>query len=158
MNNREILRTEYDPDLYSTDYFHERGMECFKSGQFQTAITNFDQVIQRDFTYAEAFNNRGVLKLLIGDIEGGITDFDAALIINPEFSIAYKNRGRSKHKIAQIKLTELGQQQFDKDFRNHLTEVHNLKTAGYHDLEKASQFPSHSQHTRPCLLFIPGGI
>lgn len=151
----KIDRSEYNPDLYSTDYFYQRGMECHKSGKFQEAITNFDAVIQRDFTYAEAFNSRGVIKLLLNDVKGAITDLDAALIINSELGIAYKNRGRAKYKLAEIKLADFVQRHLDKDFRKHLTEVYSLKTAGYGDIEKGNQFPLLSQLKRPCLLFNP---
>lgn len=155
MENIKIDRSEYNPDLYSTDCFYQRGMECYKSRKFQEAVANFDEVIQRDLTYVEAFNNRGVIKLLRNDVEGAITDLDAALVIDSEFGIAYKNRGRAKYKLVQIKLADFSQLQLNKDFQNHLTEVHNLKTAGYDDLEKGNQFPLLTQRKCPCLLFNP---
>jgi len=138
----------YKPNLYSTDYYHQRGIDNCNHGNCEEAISCFNEVIQRDFTYAEAFNDRGVAKLLCMDYEEAISDFDAALVINPEFGIAYTNRGMAKLKLANLKL-----ESSDGNLLECLEEVQKLKTEAYDDLEKGKQFPKSTRYGRPYLLY-----
>ncbi|GEM_PF-1839544 len=118
----------YKPDLYSTDYYHQRGIDNCNHGNCEEAISCFSEVIERDFTYVEAFNGRGVARLLLVDFEEAISDFD----------------------LAKLKL-----ESSDGNLLECLDEVHKLKTEAYEDLEKGKQLPKSTRYGRPCILYIP---
>jgi tetratricopeptide (TPR) repeat protein/phage head maturation protease len=80
-----------DPE-YVNAYFN-RGVVMGILGDFEGALTNYDEVISLNPTLATAYNNRGYTKRELGDYGGALADFDEAIFLDPEYADAYHNRG-----------------------------------------------------------------
>jgi tetratricopeptide (TPR) repeat protein len=87
--------------LNSRYYFayHVRAYAYHQIGEFQNALTDFNQAIALNPGLTEAYNNRGLLKHeKLNDPVGAMADFNRAIAIKPSYENAYYNRGRLKHK------------------------------------------------------------
>jgi tetratricopeptide (TPR) repeat protein len=68
------------------------GLALFNAGNYQQAISEFDQAIKISPNFALAYNNRGAAYAQNGQIRLAVDDFDNALRINPYYSDAQLNR------------------------------------------------------------------
>jgi len=75
--------------------FHNRGIWYYDKGEYDRAIADFDQAIQRDPYDRIAFNNRGNVYSDKGEYDRAIADYDHAIRLNPNYADALKNRGRT---------------------------------------------------------------
>ena len=73
--------------------FGMRGIAYQKKGEFERAISDYDEVIKIDPKHAAAFNNRGIAYKEKGDFERAISDYDEAINLYPENALAFNNRG-----------------------------------------------------------------
>lgn len=73
--------------------FFNRGRAFSDQGEYDRAITDFDQAIRLDPEYPDAFNNRGVAYSGKGQYERAIEDFDQAIRLDANYAIAIYNRG-----------------------------------------------------------------
>ena len=80
---------------------YNRGMAKYYLGQYEAAITDFDDAIQLKPDYTFAYNRRGLAKYYLGHYEAAITDFNNAIQLKPDSAIYYHNRGRAKHGLSQ---------------------------------------------------------
>jgi tetratricopeptide (TPR) repeat protein len=71
----------------------ERAWQHFKKGNFYSAISGFDEVIELNPQHYEAYLNRGTARLLILEYDGAISDFNKTIQLNPKHAVAYANRG-----------------------------------------------------------------
>jgi tetratricopeptide (TPR) repeat protein len=82
--------------LNAADYFL-KAEENYDSGDFQSAVTHYDQAITINPKYADAYNNRGLVKIQnLNDVPGALADFNRAIAIDPNYGLAYNNRGLLK--------------------------------------------------------------
>lgn len=77
---------------YDKQQFFYRGRQLLMEGRFQSAIENFNHLIQLDKNLYEAYFFRGIGKYNLGDFMGAKKDFDRAIGINPVFTMAYHYR------------------------------------------------------------------
>jgi tetratricopeptide (TPR) repeat protein len=62
-------------------------------GQYQLAITDFNEAIRLKPDLAEAYSNRGGVYSNLGQSQLAITDFNEAIRLKPDLAEAYSNRG-----------------------------------------------------------------
>ena len=72
----------------SAEAYVNRGDKSYNQGDYQAAISDYDEAIRLDPKYTRAYYNRGVAKNELGDSEAAISDYDEAIRINPEHAIA----------------------------------------------------------------------
>jgi tetratricopeptide (TPR) repeat protein len=77
----------------SAALFNSLGNAKLAKGQYDLAIQDFNQAIERNPNYAEAFNNRGDAYHLKGENDRAIRDFDQAIKLNPSLAAAFFHRG-----------------------------------------------------------------
>jgi tetratricopeptide (TPR) repeat protein len=70
-----------------------RGEEYFKTGDYDSAISEYDRAIQLNPNNIEAYTYRGNAYDSKGDIDRAISDFDQAIQLDPSYGKAYINRG-----------------------------------------------------------------
>jgi tetratricopeptide (TPR) repeat protein len=73
--------------------YNKRGSAYHDTGDFASAIRDFNKAIELLPTYVEAYYNRGLTYYDKGNTDIAIKDFNKALEINPRFSWAYNNLG-----------------------------------------------------------------
>jgi len=85
------------------DAYLNRGMSKANLGDYQGAISEYDQAIKLkpDYVadYAKAYYNRGLSKHKLEDYQGAISDYNQSIKLNPNYADAYLNRGLFKHKL-----------------------------------------------------------
>ncbi|MEA2872407.1 MAG: hypothetical protein QOH67_2383 [Hyphomicrobiales bacterium] len=70
-----------------------RGHELTERRELDAALTDLDEAVRLDPTYACAFNNRGRAYGLKRGYDRAIADYNEALRLDPNFALAYNNRG-----------------------------------------------------------------
>lgn len=85
--------------LTADDWFLQAG-DKIQKGNYQAAISDFDQAIALNPDYAEAYFNRGNAYAALKQYPQAISDFDRAIALNPDYTYAYNSRGTS-HLAAQ---------------------------------------------------------
>jgi tetratricopeptide (TPR) repeat protein len=73
--------------------FSNRGGAYIRKRQYDRAIQDLDQAIQRDPKYALAFQSRGTAYSLKGQNERAIEDFNQAIRLDPKSAAALYSRG-----------------------------------------------------------------
>jgi S1-C subfamily serine protease len=92
-----IARTVQSQTLTADDYFLS-AYQKNEQGNYQGALTDYNQAISLNPTYVFAYNNRGVLKAeKLNDTQGALTDYNQAISLNPNYALAYIGRGLLKH-------------------------------------------------------------
>ncbi|HSY77314.1 MAG TPA: tetratricopeptide repeat protein [Bacteroidia bacterium] len=61
--------------------------------KYQSALADFNKVIQMEPDFAYAYYNRAYVKYKMLDFSGALADYNKAIQIDPDFSDAYYNRG-----------------------------------------------------------------
>lgn len=84
----EILNDNADDKLA----LMARGTVKMKLGSPQSAILDFNRVIELDARNQKAYHLRGLAKEMTGDQDGALTDFNQAISINPGYGAAYYSR------------------------------------------------------------------
>ena len=71
----------------------ERGTEKINRGDYQSAITDFDRVIELNPNYIEAYCSRGMAHFGLGNLDRAIAQFDLALKVAPRHADALNRKG-----------------------------------------------------------------
>jgi tetratricopeptide (TPR) repeat protein/beta-lactamase regulating signal transducer with metallopeptidase domain len=79
-----------------------RGVSCFKKGQIEDAIADFDKAIDLDPGKAVAYVARGSAYYELDQLDNAISDYSKAIEINPDFAVAYQNRGSVYYRLGQL--------------------------------------------------------
>jgi tetratricopeptide (TPR) repeat protein len=74
-----------------TKFYNNRGIAFGEKGQYDQAISDFNQAIEMNPRYDRAYNNRGIVYRLKGQYNWAISDFNKAMAINPLDAEAYNN-------------------------------------------------------------------
>jgi Tfp pilus assembly protein PilF/V8-like Glu-specific endopeptidase len=91
-----LARTVQSPTLTADDYFVS-AYQKNEQGNYQGALTDYNQAIALNPNNAGAYNNRGNLKYQkLNDYQGALADYNRAIAINPNLAEAYGNRGLLK--------------------------------------------------------------
>ena len=80
----------YIPD--AEEYFR-RGVEAHQRGDFDSAIKDYTEAIERNPDLVAPYNNRGNAYGAKGDHDRAIQDYNKAIELNPDGAAAYYNRG-----------------------------------------------------------------
>ena len=85
-------RRESQGQLTPWDYLR-RGNRHYDAGEYDDAITDYNQAIDLDSNIAAAYYNRGVAYTKLGKYAEAIADYDQAITLDPQDAAAYNNRG-----------------------------------------------------------------
>ncbi len=77
----------------------DSGYAKSQSGDFHTAISDYNRVIEINSSFPLVYWYRGNLKGRLGDYYGAITDFNEAIRIGPSYDKVYFDRGFAKAKL-----------------------------------------------------------
>lgn len=113
-----------------------RGAAHMRSGNPDTAMTDFDRALDLDPEYARGYHLRGLAREVQGDDEGALADFSRAIELEPEYGAAYNSRanlyakmGRSEEAAEDMQMvthfTERNIQAFANE--NNVWRSHHLK-------------------------------
>jgi tetratricopeptide (TPR) repeat protein len=80
---RQIWRIWYEHADEETFRLLIEGDQAMKAGDFETAMKDFNEVIERDPDFAEGWNRRATLRYMMGDYEGSMADIDETLLREP---------------------------------------------------------------------------
>jgi tetratricopeptide (TPR) repeat protein len=72
------------------DYYN-RGDASYRDGNYDMAISAYDQALAIDSSYAAAYNNRGAAWDKKGEYGRAIADYGQALRLDPNLACAYRN-------------------------------------------------------------------
>ena len=95
--------------------FNDRANVYEITGEYDKAIADYGQAIQRNPGYPAAYFNRASLRLIRGEYDEAITDFDHAIGLRPSYAEAYGNRA-----VAHQMTGEIDKAIQDFDFAVHL--------------------------------------
>ena len=70
-----------------------RGNRHYDAGEYDDAITDYNQAIDLDSNIAAAYYNRGVAYTKLGKYAEAIGDLTQAIDLDPKYAAAYNNRG-----------------------------------------------------------------
>jgi tetratricopeptide (TPR) repeat protein len=88
-----MMQSGHETQEHITRAFSNRGGAYLRKRQFDRAIADLDQAIQRDPKYALAFQSRGTAYSLKGQNERAIEDFTQAIRLDPKSAAALYSRG-----------------------------------------------------------------
>jgi class 3 adenylate cyclase len=90
------------PEPSNTAAYYKRGQRYAKNGEFLLAIKDFDEVIRRDPTHAEALNNRCWARAVMGELDGALKDCNQAIQLDPNYVDALDSRAMVNLKIGLL--------------------------------------------------------
>jgi tetratricopeptide (TPR) repeat protein len=79
-----------------TDYYFDKGLECYNNGDLSGAVFNWSLTIQIDPTDPNAYYSRAIVKNELYTWKSALEDYDKAIEIAPKFISALINRGGLK--------------------------------------------------------------
>jgi len=86
------------PDLNTAkaDYYFDKGVDCYNSGDLSGSIFNWSLSITIDPKDANAYYSRAIVKNELYTWKSALRDYDKAIEIAPDFASALVNRGGLK--------------------------------------------------------------
>jgi len=72
-------------------FYNNRGIAFAEKGQYERAISDFNQALEINPRYNKAYNNRGIVYRLTGQYNEAISDFNKSIAINALDAEAYNN-------------------------------------------------------------------
>jgi curved DNA-binding protein CbpA len=75
------------------EFYRERGLAAYRSGDVHRAIADLDQAIRRDPNDAKAYTLRGNAWNRLGASDRALADYDEAIRIDPNNPAAFHDRG-----------------------------------------------------------------
>ncbi|TAF06427.1 MAG: tetratricopeptide repeat protein [Nostocales cyanobacterium] len=97
--SRQKSNLMQEENLTFVDYY-ERGNTAYQKRDYQQAIDNFTQGIQKNPNFSKLYINRGNSRYNLNDYEGALADYNQALKINPQEVKALVNRGNAYYMLA----------------------------------------------------------
>ena len=93
-------------ELKDSIYFVSKGINHIKTSEYELAVLNFNDAVEKNPEQAIAFANRGVARAQLNDLEGAIADYTKAIELAPDYINAYKNRANAYEKTGQQDFAE----------------------------------------------------
>ena len=99
----KVMKDVSDQKIESQTAVHYfKGISYAINGQYDQAISHYNQAIEINPTFANAYISRGVAYAQSrGQYDQAISDFSKAIEISPQFAKAYKDRGFAYYKKGQ---------------------------------------------------------
>ena len=82
-----------DLQLLDSVYFHKKGTDYFKQGEYLMAIEYFNKALILNKDYADAYHNRGAVYVEIANYPRAIEDYNESIRLKPGYADVYNNRG-----------------------------------------------------------------
>lgn len=80
---QQIWRAWNEAPNDSADQLMRRGTAALQAGQLETALSNFNDLIDTEPNFAEAWNKRATVHYLLGNYQQSIADIDQTLVLEP---------------------------------------------------------------------------
>lgn len=87
---RPFLQTD-KADPQKAQQYVKWGVQKTQQGEYQEAISDFNDAIRLNPTEADVFINRGYAKHRSGDLNGAVSDYNQAIQLNPNSAQAHNN-------------------------------------------------------------------
>jgi WD40 repeat protein len=97
--NQCLVAVGEDKQLNVTDACYNRGMRLCREGNYEAAITDFDQAVKLNPRLADAYYNRGLAYAKLKDYENAIASYTPAIDIHHNWADAHNNRGNAYYKL-----------------------------------------------------------
>lgn len=82
--------------------YNNRGI-CYRGiGQFDLAVTDFDEAIRINSSYRDAYNNKGMVLADLGKYKEAISNYDVSIKLDKTYWYAYNNRAMSYWELGYI--------------------------------------------------------
>ena len=78
----------------NTESYYNRGIASYKKREYDKAIIEFSEFIEREPDCAEAYYNRGNAYWDTVDFDKAIADYTKTIELKPNYADAYYKRGR----------------------------------------------------------------
>jgi Tfp pilus assembly protein PilF len=88
-----LLQSGHETQEHITRAFSYRGAAYIRKRDYERAIQDLDQAIQRDPNYAQAFESRGTAYSLKGKNDRAIEDFSQSIHLDPKSAVSFYDRG-----------------------------------------------------------------
>jgi len=75
------------------DILRVRGAAYLKAGDYESAVRDFSDAIDRRFDFADAYENRGMAKYYMQNFDGALADLNRAITLNNKSAIYFVMRG-----------------------------------------------------------------
>ncbi|MBO3457501.1 tetratricopeptide repeat protein [Aetokthonos hydrillicola Thurmond2011] len=105
----QVIKPGFSPPQEDNSYRYQNadlnllyiklGDECFDKGQYEAAITTYNEALQVKPKDATTYYKRGDARYHIRDYEGAIADFLEAIAINPHYGKAYNKSGNARYQL-----------------------------------------------------------
>ena len=86
----------FNPRLTPAPVYLYRGIARSKLGNFQGAIVDYTEAIERNFTHPDVYYHRGTCHGKLGNHHEAIANFKQAIKLDPNYAGAYYNLGISR--------------------------------------------------------------
>ena len=91
---REAFEAILAIDSTHAKAWNHLGVIAQEAGDFEGALTRYDEAIRHDSMSVDARNNRGSVLVDLGRTKEAMAEFDRALAINPRFALAHFGKAR----------------------------------------------------------------
>jgi tetratricopeptide (TPR) repeat protein len=95
----DLTRREPKKQGMSPQDFYVRAVAKALEKDYQGAVEDYTQALERNPSFVEAYMKRGVARFKLGDDRGTLQDCAEALRIYPELAQAYYYQGRSRYRL-----------------------------------------------------------
>lgn len=95
ITNGKVTINLLSGDKLASEILFCKGTMKYMNGEWDEAISLYDNVVKHDPYNSRAYNNRGGAKLVKGMHAEAIADFNRAIGLNPAYLSAYHNRGNA---------------------------------------------------------------
>ncbi len=90
--NLPSFASNHNQDGY-TEYLFQQGLASLVFGDYEEAISTFEQILKRDPNHIDAMNNIAIAFSELGKNEEAISYYDQILEIDPNNSLTWNNKG-----------------------------------------------------------------
>ncbi|HEY9691193.1 MAG TPA: tetratricopeptide repeat protein [Oculatellaceae cyanobacterium] len=97
--NQCLVAVGNERQLNVMDACYKRGINLVRKKDYQAAILNFNQLIQRNYNSAEIYYNRGFAYAELGEYHQAIEDYTKAIEMNQQWADLYNYRGNAYYKL-----------------------------------------------------------
>jgi DNA-binding helix-hairpin-helix protein with protein kinase domain len=113
----------------SFDEYYNQGKVSYRVKNYEQAIEDFGQAIQKQPKQAKAYVNRGNARYNLKQYEAALGDYNEAIQINPSETKAYVNRGNTRLILAEYSSDP------DKDYKRAIADFDNAVRLSPNEVE-----------------------